>query len=137
MGGQGGPLVPSGDKWLFSDYDNCLNLGGFSNISFSENEQRIAYDICPVHIVLNHYVAPLNMEYDDKGALASTGYLDKNLLDELNSLAFYSDAKPKSLEYEFVFKTIFQIIDKYNLILKTILRKFFKHVAIQISKKMI
>lgn len=136
MGGQGAPLVPIGDKLLFSDYDNCLNLGGFSNISFSQNEQRIAYDICPVNIVLNHYVAALNMEYDDKGALASTGNLDKNLLDELNSLVFYSDAKPKSLGYEFVVETIFPIIDKYNLNIKDILRTFVEHVAIQISKKM-
>ncbi|WP_315897842.1 anhydro-N-acetylmuramic acid kinase [Gillisia sp. Hel_I_86] len=135
-GGQGAPLVPIGDKLLFSEYDYCLNLGGFSNISFSEKEQRIAYDICPVNIVLNHYVAPLKMEYDDKGALASTGNLDKNLLEELNSLVFYSDAKPKSLGYEFVVDTIFPIIDKCNLTIRDILRTFVEHVAIQISRKM-
>jgi anhydro-N-acetylmuramic acid kinase len=135
MGGQGAPLVPIGDKLLFSEYDYCLNLGGFSNISFLVNEQRMAYDICPVNIVLNHYVASLNMEYDDKGALAATGNLDKNLLEELNALAFYSDAKPKSLGYEFVVETIFPIIDKYNLSIKDILRTFVEHVAIQISKK--
>lgn len=135
LGGQGAPLVPIGDELLFSEYDYCLNLGGFSNISFNINQQRIAFDICPVNIVLNHYVASLNMEYDDKGKIASEGNIEKNLLSALNSLAFYNDAKPKSLGYEFVAETIFPMIDKHNLSIKDILRTFVEHIAIQISKK--
>ncbi|AMC10699.1 anhydro-N-acetylmuramic acid kinase [Lutibacter profundi] len=135
LGGQGAPLVPIGDKLLFSDYDYCLNLGGFANISFEENKNRIAFDICPVNIVLNHYVSSLNIEYDDKGAIASTGNIDKRLLNELNALPFYNDAKPKSLGYEFIVETIFPMIDKYNLKINHILRTFIEHVAIQITKK--
>jgi anhydro-N-acetylmuramic acid kinase len=135
LDGQGAPLVPVGDELLFSEYDYCLNLGGFSNISFSKNQQRIAYDICPLNIVLNHYVSSLNMEYDDKGAMASEGNVENNLLSALNSLPFYIDKKPKSLGYEFVMGTIFPIIDDYKLNIKDILRTFVEHVAIQISKK--
>jgi len=135
LGGQGAPLVPIGDELLFSKYDYCLNLGGFSNISFNQNQQRIAFDICPVNIVLNHYVTALNMEYDDKGEIASEGNIDNNLLKTLNSLPFYNDAKPKSLGYEFVVETIFPMIDKHNLSIKDVLRTFVEHIAIQISKK--
>ena len=135
LGGQGAPLVPIGDELLFPEYDYCLNLGGFSNISFNQNQQRIAFDICPVNIVLNNYVASLNMEYDDKGEIASEGNIDNNLLAALNSLPFYNDAKPKSLGYEFVEETIFPKIDKHNLSIKDVLRTFVEHIAIQISKK--
>ncbi|PHS54610.1 MAG: anhydro-N-acetylmuramic acid kinase [Lutibacter sp.] len=135
LGGQGAPLVPIGDQLFFSNYDYCLNLGGFSNISLTNNNQRIAFDICPVNIVLNHYVTPLNLEYDDKGSIASSGSIDTNLLKELNALPFYDNDKPKSLGYEFIVECIFPIIDKYNLNLKDILRTFVEHIAIQISNK--
>jgi anhydro-N-acetylmuramic acid kinase len=135
LGGQGAPLVPIGDLLLFSQYDYCLNLGGFSNISMNENNQRIAYDICPVNIVMNHYVSTLNLEYDDKGKLASEGIIEKNLLNELNELPFYNAIKPKSLGYEFIVETIFPIINKYNLEIKDILRTFVEHIAQQIAKK--
>jgi len=136
LGGQGAPLVPIGDELLFYNYDYCLNLGGFSNISFNKKKLRIAYDICPVNIVLNHYVASLNIEFDNKGIIASSGNINNNLLEELNSLPFYNDSKPKSLGYEFVVKCIFPLIDKYSLNLKDILRTFVEHIAIQITKKM-
>jgi len=135
FGGQGAPLVPIGDELLFPMYDYCLNLGGFSNISLNENNQRIAFDICPVNIVLNHYVSKLNLEYDDKGLIASTGKINKILLDELNALEFYNSTKPKSLGFEFIIQTIFPIIDKYNIEIADILRTFVEHIAIQITKK--
>lgn len=135
FGGQGAPLVPIGDKLLFSEYKYCLNLGGFANISFENNEERIAFDICPVNIVMNHYTQKIGLEYDDKGKLASEGEINCELLRELNNLPFYTDDKPKSLGYEFVIDVIFPLVDKYNLSEKDILRTFVEHVVIQISNK--
>lgn len=133
LGGQGAPLVPIGDKLLFSNYDYCLNLGGFANISFNENDKRLAYDVCPVNIVLNHYVNKLNLPYDDGGKIAASGNFNKDLFNELNSLPYYSEAFPKSLGLEWVQKHIFPIINKYNDEVATILHTFVKHVAYQLA----
>lgn len=135
LSGQGAPLVPIGDELFFNNYDYCLNLGGFSNISFKQNKERVAFDICPANIVLNHYAANLKLEYDDSGIIASKGNLNEKLLNELNELHFYKDLKPKSLGYEFLLEIIFPLINKFNLKTEDILRTFVEHIAIQISKK--
>lgn len=135
FGGQGAPLVPIGDKLLFAEYDYCLNLGGFANISFEKDNKRIAFDICPVNIVMNHYAIKMGMEYDDDGKLASQGAINNELLNELNQLAFYKHNTPKSLGYEFVVSEIFPLIDKYNLSIQDVLRTFVAHSVFQISKK--
>ena len=134
LGGQGAPLVPIGDELLFANYDYCVNLGGFANVSFKENESRIAFDICPVNIVLNHYVQKLGFEYDDKGQIAETGKINYELLENLNALEFYKKAAPKSLGLEWVQAIIFPLIDKMEHDIPTILRTFIEHSAIQIGK---
>ncbi len=95
LGGQGAPLVPIGDELLFSKYDFCLNLGGFSNVSFKKESKRIAFDICPVNIVLNHYANKIGLEYDVDGNIASEGELNRPLLEKLNTLAFYNKRSTK------------------------------------------
>ncbi|TYA58222.1 anhydro-N-acetylmuramic acid kinase [Formosa maritima] len=135
LGGQGAPLVPIGDKLLFSNYDFCLNLGGFANISTENHEQRVAYDICPVNIVLNHYVSLLGYEYDDRGKIASTGEIHQELLTQLNCLGFYKKEPPKSLGLEWVQNNVFPLIEKFQLPVESILRTFVEHIAIQISKE--
>ncbi len=135
LGGQGAPLVPIGDELLFSDYDFCLNLGGFANISTNRNNVRIAYDICPVNIVLNYYVDQLGLKYDDRGKLASKGFVHQQLLNELNKLPFYRKKSPKSLGLEWVTSEIIPLIDAFKLSTKDILRTFVEHIAVQISNE--
>lgn len=132
-GGQGAPLVPIGDRLLFHDYDYCLNLGGFANVSFEEKDKRIAFDICPVNIVINHYVSKINLEFDDRGKIASRGSVHKGLLNELNQLEFYKRLEPKSLGLEWVKEHIFPTIDMFELKIEDILRTFTEHITTQIA----
>ncbi len=135
LGGQGAPLVPVGDQLLFSDYDFCLNLGGFANISTELNGNRIAYDICPANIVLNHYTSQLDLDYDDKGQLASSGNSHNELLSNLNKLEFYHQHHPKSLGLEWVKTEIFPLIDFFQLSIIDVLSTFIEHISDQISKE--
>jgi anhydro-N-acetylmuramic acid kinase len=134
LGGQGAPLVPIGDKILFSEYDFCLNLGGFSNISMTLQENRIAFDISPVNTVLNYYSNKLGLEFDDKGTIAKSGNSNHLLKQELDDLDFYAQAFPKSLGFEFVKDTIIPIIEKSNETTKNKLATFTEHIAFQIAK---
>ncbi len=133
LGGQGAPLVPIGDEILFSDYDYCLNLGGFSNISFNENGQRIAFDISPVNTVLNFYANKLGLDYDNKGKISKSGKLNYELLNELNALDFYKKKHPKSLGFEFVKEIILPLIEKYSITTEDKMYTFTEHIAIQIA----
>ncbi|MEL4308079.1 anhydro-N-acetylmuramic acid kinase [Joostella sp. CR20] len=134
LGGQGAPLVPIGDKLLFPSYNYCLNLGGFANVSVDENNSYVAFDICAVNTVLNHYVSKLGFDYDDGGNIAASGEVDDALLSKLNTLPFYKLNAPKSLGIEWVASEVFPIIDAANLSEKTILRTYVEHAAVQIAK---
>ena len=131
LGGQGAPLVPIGDRILFSEYKYCINLGGFSNVSFEQNGTRIAFDISPVNTVLNFYANLLGLNYDDKGQLTRTGKINSILLNELNDLDFYQQKFPKSLGFEFVKEIVLPIIEKYKIPIEDKLRTFTEHIALQ------
>lgn len=133
LGGQGAPLVPIGDRILFSEYDYCMNLGGFSNVSFEKNNIRIAFDISAVNTVLNFYANRLGKDYDDRGLISKTGTINKTLLSELNALDFYKKAPPKSLGFEFVKEIVLPIIQSYPISIEDKLHTYTEHIAFQIA----
>lgn len=133
LGGQGAPLVPIGDRILFSEYDYCLNLGGFSNVSFESNNKRIAFDISPVNTVLNFYANKLGLDYDDKGKISKTGKVNLELLNELNALDYYKKSFPKSLGFEFVKEIVLPLIENYSIAIEDKMHSFTEHIALQTS----
>lgn len=137
LGGEGAPLVPVGEKYLFHEYDSFINLGGFANISNHKGESLIAYDICPVNIVLNNLSKKIGKDFDDKGSIASSGKLIINLYEELEKLEYYQSSPPKSLGIEWVDEHIFPLINKYfDYPTEDLLNTLSNHIANQISNNL-
>ena len=137
LGGQGAPLVPIGDKMLFNDYDACLNLGGFSNLSKKNKENIIAYDICALNVVLNKLANKLNLKYDQSGNNAQKGKIIKPFYHELEKISFYNLDPPKSLGVEWVYQNIFKLLERFdNNAICDLLHTYTVHAANQIVKNL-
>lgn len=134
LNGQGAPLVPVGDKFLFPQYDACLNLGGFCNISFDCQQERCAFDIAPCNMLLNLLAQKASLFYDQDGMLAREGTVLSSLLERLNAVAYYQKQGAKSLGKEWFEKEILPIIDKEPVPVGDLLRTSVEHIAIQIAK---
>lgn len=133
LGGQGAPLVPIGDKLLFADYDFCLNLGGISNVSFDHLDERIAFDIAPVNMLLSYILKSTGLPYDDGGSIAKEGKLNKELFEALNALPYYQLPFPKSLGYEWFVGEVVPILNRFNLPIVDLLCTSVHHIAFQIA----
>ncbi len=135
LNGQGAPLVPIGDHFLFQNYDFYINLGGFANISFENNEGKlIAYDICPINIVLNELAQTTGVEYDKNGDLGRQGKTNNILLKNLNKLDYYKQVPPKSLGKEWVDEAFMHTVKKCQASIHDKLRTIYEHTAYQICE---
>ena len=134
LGGQGAPLVPIGDNLLFGDYEYCLNIGGFSNISYLQGDKRIAFDVSPVNYVINRFCRQIGLDMDRDGEIASKGKVDVKLLEKLDSLDYYSRPYPKSLGREWVENNVFPLLDSSGLELADLLATYYEHCAHQLAR---
>lgn len=133
LNGQGAPLVPIGDELLFGDYEYCLNLGGIANISFRENDERKAFDICPANMAFNLFIKELGFQYDLDGNYGRTGKVQEELLHLLNQLEFYQQKGPKSLGREWFEEEFLPLILSFQLSPTDALRTLYEHVSDQLS----
>jgi anhydro-N-acetylmuramic acid kinase len=135
FGGQGAPLVPIGDKLLFGGYDYCLNIGGFANVSFDdENGRRIAYDLCPANYGLNRLMRTLGQEYDKDGLVARAGKVNAKLFDTLNALRYYRLPAPKSLAQEWVDAELMPLVVACDDTPENKVSTLTEHAAFQIAR---
>ncbi|MCU0403062.1 MAG: anhydro-N-acetylmuramic acid kinase [Chitinophagaceae bacterium] len=134
LGGQGAPIVPLGEKLLFSGYPLLLNLGGIANLSAALPTGYIAYDICPANRVLNMLANEKGAEYDQDGQIARSGFVRDEALAELNRLSYYSEPYPKSLANDFGTEIVYPLLKKRNLGTSDAMRTMTEHIVIQITR---
>lgn len=133
LGGEGAPLVPLGEKYLFPDHRLFLNLGGFSNIAY----KGTAFDISSCNGILNHIFVRAFPEaetaYDPEGQVAASGQLNEELLAQLDAISFYQQKAPKSLGWEWVESDLLPIMHAAALPAEDLLHTFCVHSAKQIA----
>ncbi|MEQ8239097.1 MAG: anhydro-N-acetylmuramic acid kinase [Cyclobacteriaceae bacterium] len=96
-GGQGAPLVPVGEHYLFPSFKAFLNLGGICNGSVHQKDKIIAWDIAPCNQVLNFFAKKLGLDYDKGGQIANKGVIDKAWLQNLYDQSYFKENPPKSI----------------------------------------
>jgi len=143
LGGQGAPLVPMGEKHLFSDYSCFLNLGGIANIAFNPSIQEQqdlssgaslqAFDVTVCNQALNYLAGLQGQAYDKDGQTAASGKTDTSLLTALNKLSYFANPAPKSLANQFFTEIIRPMLDNAQLSVADKLNTVVAHIAGQIA----
>jgi len=133
LGGQGAPLVPVGDKLLFSDYGICLNLGGIANLSMEIKKKRVAYDVCFCNMSLNYLMEKTGASYDKDGAMAESGEVNTKLLKQFDKVYAGLRTKRPSLGREIFESKIKPLLDQENISLADRLRTSVESSAQEIA----
>lgn len=104
-GGQGAPLVPYFDHFVFSGRAPCvlLNIGGIANVTWVEgNSKKVrAFDTGPGNNMIDEAVRRATrgrLRRDEDGAMAAQGELDARLLRALSKDPFAALRPPKSAD---------------------------------------
>jgi anhydro-N-acetylmuramic acid kinase len=131
LGGQGAPIVPMGEQYLFPEYDLLLNIGGIANLSMA-GAAYLAFDICPANRVLNILANEKGLSFDNKGQLAAAGKTNQALLSRLNAFPYYTQSFPKSLANEMGTEEIIPVLKATGLSTEDLLATYTTHIALQI-----
>lgn len=135
LGGNGAPLVPVGEKFLYPEFDTFLNLGGIANISVHDSDEVIGFDVAPCNMVLNYFAMRLNMEYDANGEVAKNGEFVAELFEWWNNQGFYELKYPKSLGREWVEEMLKETSLNFpHLKEEDLMHTYCHHLAFQISR---
>ncbi|MBK7409288.1 MAG: anhydro-N-acetylmuramic acid kinase [Saprospirales bacterium] len=106
LGGQGAPVAPLADHYLFPGYDYYLNIGGIANVSFQRDGRWVAFDTGPANQMLDALAREAGLAYDAGGELAAQGQIEETILERINALPYFSQPPPKSLDNGWIQKEV-------------------------------
>lgn len=133
LGGQGAPLAPVADQYLYGEYDGCLNLGGIANLSWKLGQKYVAFDVTGVNQVLNALAQQKGKSYDAGGVWAAAGSVNAELLKKLNQAEFFILPYPKSLGNHWVQNELVKPSLIFEASIENKLHTVCVHVAQQIA----
>jgi anhydro-N-acetylmuramic acid kinase len=113
-GGEGAPMAPLIDKYVFPDTDMFLNLGGIANVSYAHGDKFWGYDIAPANQFFNQLSFKMGFPFDDGGAIAARGQVQIELLNQLEALDFFSLEGPKSLDNIEIREQMWPLVDVFD-----------------------
>jgi anhydro-N-acetylmuramic acid kinase len=102
-GGQGAPLVPMFDAFVFGrNHRCCVNLGGIANLTLLPPAvpEVLAWDVAGCNLLLNHQAHRLGLSMDRNGAIAAEGTVDETVLSQMEDWPHLHRPAPKSLAAE-------------------------------------
>lgn len=133
-GGQGAPLAPLADKYLFPEYPAFLNLGGIANLSVRQPDGTyLAGDISGCCQVLDRLAAREGLAFDVGGELAAKGRLAPAFAPKMASLLYHDLPFPKSLDNGWVREQQWPLVNDPELKTEDCLHSFTKWLAVKIS----
>lgn len=134
LGGEGAPLAPLADRYLFAGYDFYLNIGGIANLSSNSTGDWIGFDVCPANQVLNLLAQQVGAEYDHNGDLARQGQVLEPLLQRVRDFDFYRKSYPKSLGNEWIRAHVLPIYLEYEGRVEDKLATACAHIALELAQ---
>lgn len=132
--GEGTPIAPAADRFLFDGYDFYLNIGGIANITAVHPNNTIAFDIAPANQILNRLANQVEQAYDHNGDIASKGKIDPDLLMLLNENPYFRKPYPKSLDNQQIVQEVFPFYQESEASVEDKLHTACQHMGQQTAR---
>ena len=116
-GGQGAPIGSYYHKFLLKKFNKkaaIINLGGISNVTYSNDKDLISFDMGPANSLIDDLMYYFYKKKLDKdGKIAKTGKIIEFILKDFKKDFFFKKKYPKSLDRKY-YQNYFEILKKYK-----------------------